>query len=116
MSRIILDLQNEKDVLLILALAERLSATIVEISPQIQRMPLAAYDPIAPVSNYNKTAFLQALQRAQQKKVFKNITNAVHWQQTLRNEWADFVIPLGILRITFFVIPLGILPHGFPTE
>jgi hypothetical protein len=87
MSRIILDLRNEKDVLLILALAERLSATIVEISPKIQRLPFASFDPIAPAGNYNKTAFLQALDRAQQKKVFKNITNAVHWQQTLRNEW-----------------------------
>jgi hypothetical protein len=91
MSRVVLDLHSEKDVLLLLALAERLSATIVEITPMLdvwngtRQLPL--FQGGISVGNYNKTTFLHAIHRAQQKKVFQNISNAVQWQQTLRNEW-----------------------------
>jgi hypothetical protein len=91
MSRVVLDLQSEKDVLLLLALAERLSATIVEITPMLDVLnrtrSLPLFQKGIAVGNYNKTTFLHAIHHAQQKKVFKNIENAVHWQQTLRNEW-----------------------------
>jgi hypothetical protein len=91
MSRVVLHLQNEKDVLLILALAERLSATIVEITPMLDLLngtrQLPPFQNKVVSGNYNKTTFLHAVNRAKQKQVFKNITNAVHWQQTLRNEW-----------------------------
>jgi hypothetical protein len=90
MSRVVLDLHSEKDVLLLLALAERLSATIVEITPILDVLNGTRQSPLfqggTVVGNYNKTTFLYAIHRAQQKKVFQNISNAVQWQQTLRKE------------------------------
>ncbi len=37
--------------------------------------------------NYNKQLLLLAFTKAQQKGVFKNITNSVTWQKQLRDEW-----------------------------
>ncbi len=91
MNRVVLDLQNENDVLLLLALAERLSATIVEVSPISNILKgKPQYQPLSQVvqhGNYDKTKFLQAVNCAKSNQVFNNISNAVQWQQTLRNEW-----------------------------
>jgi hypothetical protein len=85
MSQITLELHSEKDIILLLALAERLNAfnvRVTELSPQSTPV-------LAPTGNYNKQALLAAFQQAQQKQVFKNITNAMLWQQNLRNEWEE---------------------------
>ncbi len=37
--------------------------------------------------NYNKQLLLLAFTKAQQKGVFKNITNSVTWQKQSRDEW-----------------------------
>jgi len=37
--------------------------------------------------NYNKQSLLLAFAKAQQKGVFKNITNSVTWQKQERDEW-----------------------------
>ncbi len=37
--------------------------------------------------NYNKQLLSLAFTKAQQKGVFKNITNSVTWQKQLRDEW-----------------------------
>jgi hypothetical protein len=37
--------------------------------------------------NYNKQSLLRAFSKAQQKGVFKNITDSVTWQKQLRDEW-----------------------------
>ncbi len=37
--------------------------------------------------NYNKQSLLLAFAKAQQKGVFKNITNSVTWQKQVRDEW-----------------------------
>ena len=37
--------------------------------------------------NYNKQLLLLAFTKAQEKGVFKNVTNSVTWQKKLRDEW-----------------------------
>ncbi len=37
--------------------------------------------------NYNKQALLLAFSKAQQKGIFKNVSNSVTWQKQLRDEW-----------------------------
>jgi len=37
--------------------------------------------------NYNKQSLLLAFANAQQKGVFKNITNSITWQKQQRDEW-----------------------------
>jgi hypothetical protein len=87
MSRITLELHSERDIMLLLALAERLNAFNVTVTELLPKSPVTPAP--TPTGNYNKQALLAAFQQAQQKQVFKNITNAMIWQQNLRNEWEE---------------------------
>jgi hypothetical protein len=54
---------------------------------QVKAKVILLYADAPKQGNYNKQALLLAFQQAAQKGVFHHISNAVAWQQQLRNEW-----------------------------